>query len=203
MAKPAMTIAGKQEMSAETFPVLNPATGQIAAQVPECSSELLDAAVTSAHEARNSWLADPAARVSVLNDIAARVEANLKELSVLITEEQGKPLHEAEDELGGAVGDLRYYAGLTVPADTVADTGELLVQVLRRPMGAVAAITPWNFPLGTAVSKLAPALAAGYTVVLKPSPIPRCRACASGKWSRTRCRPGCSISSAAATPWVR
>jgi acyl-CoA reductase-like NAD-dependent aldehyde dehydrogenase len=170
MAKLAMTIAGKQETSAETFPVLNPATGQIAAQVPECSPGLLDAAVTSAHEARNSWLAEPAARASVLNDIATRVEANLKELSALITEEQGKPLHEAEDELNGAVGDLRYYAGLTVPTDTVADTGELLVQVLRRPMGTVAAITPWNFPLGTAVSKLAPALAAGCTVVLKPSP---------------------------------
>jgi acyl-CoA reductase-like NAD-dependent aldehyde dehydrogenase len=59
---------------------------------------------------------------------------------------------------------------LIVPVDTVADTDDLLVQVLRRPMGVVAAITPWNFPLGTAMSKLAPALAAGCTVVLKPSP---------------------------------
>ncbi len=103
-------------------------------------------------------------------DIAARLESNLEELAALITEEQGKPLQEARDELGGAVGDLRYYAGLRLPVDTVSDTDDLIVQVLRRPMGAVAAITPWNFPLGTAMSKLAPALAAGCTVVLKPSP---------------------------------
>jgi acyl-CoA reductase-like NAD-dependent aldehyde dehydrogenase len=165
-----MTIAGKSEASKETFPVLNPANGQLIADVPECTQELLDAAVTSANEAREPWLADPAARSSALLDIAARVEGNLEELAALITEEQGKPLHEAKDELGGAVGELRYYAGLNVPVDTVADTDDLFVQVLRRPVGAIAAITPWNFPLGTAMAKLAPALAAGCTVVLKPSP---------------------------------
>jgi acyl-CoA reductase-like NAD-dependent aldehyde dehydrogenase len=170
MVNLAMTITGKQETSRETFPVFNPASGQMIAQAPECTPELLGAAVVSAHQARESWLADPAARASVLKDIAGHVEANLEELAALITEEQGKPLHEAEDELSGAVGDLRYYAELNVPVDTVADTGELLVQVLRPPVGTVAAITPWNFPLGTAVSKLAPALAAGCTVVLKPSP---------------------------------
>jgi acyl-CoA reductase-like NAD-dependent aldehyde dehydrogenase len=165
-----MTISGKPEASKETFPVLNPANGQLIAHAPECTPELLDAAVTSADEAREPWLADPAARSSALLEIAARVEGNLDELAALITEEQGKPLHEAKDELGGAVGDLRYYAGLNVPVDTVADTDDLVVQVLRRPVGAIAAITPWNFPLGTAMSKLAPALAAGCTIVLKPSP---------------------------------
>ncbi|MDX6336756.1 MAG: hypothetical protein QOG05_4096 [Streptosporangiaceae bacterium] len=165
-----MTIAGKSEASKETFPVLNPANGQLIAYAPECTPELLDAAVMSANEAREPWLADPAARSSALLDIAARVEGNVDELAALITEEQGKPLHEAKDELGAAVGDLRYYAGLNVPVDTVADTDDLFVQVLRRPIGAIAAITPWNFPLGTAMSKLAPALAAGCTVVLKPSP---------------------------------
>jgi acyl-CoA reductase-like NAD-dependent aldehyde dehydrogenase len=165
-----MTIAGKSETSKETFPVLNPANGQLIAQAPECPPELLDAAVTSANEAREPWLADPALRSSALLEIAARVEGNLEELAALITEEQGKPLHEAKEELEGAAGDLRYYAGLYLPVDTVADTDELVVQVLRRPMGVIAAITPWNFPLGTAMSKLAPALAAGCTVVLKPSP---------------------------------
>lgn len=165
-----MTIAGKPEASKETFPVLNPANGQLIAHAPECTPELLDAAVTSANEAWEPWLTEPAARSSALLDIAARVEVNLEELAKLITEEQGKPLHEAKDELGAAVGDLRYYAGLNMPVDTVADTDDLFVQVLRRPVGTIAAITPWNFPLGTAVSKLAPALAAGCTVVLKPSP---------------------------------
>jgi acyl-CoA reductase-like NAD-dependent aldehyde dehydrogenase len=165
-----MTIAGKPERSKGKFPVLNPANGQLIANAPECTPELLDAAVTSANEAREPWLADPAARSSALLVIAATVEGNLEELAALITEEQGKPLHEAKDELGAAVGDLRYYAGLNLPVDTVADTDDLFVQVLRRPIGTTAAITPWNFPLGTAMSKLAPALAAGCTVVLKPSP---------------------------------
>jgi len=165
-----MTIAGKPEASKETFPVLNPANGQLIAHAPECTPELLDAAVTSANEAWEPWLTEPAARSSALLDIAARVEVNLEELAKLITEEQGKPLHEAKDELGAAVGDLRYYAGLNMPVDTVADQDDLFVQVLRRPIGTIAAITPWNFPLGTAMSKLAPALAAGCTVVLKPSP---------------------------------
>ncbi len=165
-----MTVAGKPEVCEATFPVLNPANGQVIGHAPECTADLLNVAVVSAQEARERWAADPAARSSVLLDIAARLEGNLDELAALITDEQGKPLHEAKDELGGAVGELRYYAGLSLPVDTVSDTDDLIVQVLRRPMGPVAAITPWNFPLGTAISKLAPALAAGCTVVLKPSP---------------------------------
>jgi acyl-CoA reductase-like NAD-dependent aldehyde dehydrogenase len=165
-----MTIAGRPAVSPETFPVLNPANGQVIGNAPECTADLLDAAVTSAYEAREFWRADPAVRSSVLLDMAAQLESSLDELAGLITEEQGKPLHEAKDELGDAVGDIRYYAGLSLPVDTVSDTDDRIVQVLRRPIGSVAAITPWNFPVGTAVSKVAPALAAGCTVVLKPSP---------------------------------
>jgi acyl-CoA reductase-like NAD-dependent aldehyde dehydrogenase len=170
MLEPTMTIAGKPETGREAFPVLNPANGQVIGHAPECSADLLDAAVTSAHQAAESWRADPSARSSALLDIAARLERSLGEFAALITEEQGKPLREAREELEAAVGDLRYYAGLSLPVDTVGDTDDLIVQVLRRPMGPVAAITPWNFPVGTAMSKLAPALAAGCTVVLKPSP---------------------------------
>src|SRR5580692_6814799 len=100
-----MTIAGKSETSKVTFPVLNPANGQLIAGAPECPPEMLDAAVTSANEAREPWLADPALRSSALLEIAARVEGNLEELAALITEEQGKPLHEAKEELEGAAGD--------------------------------------------------------------------------------------------------
>ena len=186
----AMTIAGGPQRSKETFPVLNPANGQVIAQAPECTPELLDSAITSAHEARESWHADPAARSAGLMDIAAAIETNLDELAALITEEQGKPLHEAADELNGAVGDLRYYAQLSVPTDTVADTDDLVVQVLRRPMGVVAAITPWNFPVGTAVSKIAPALAAGCPIVLKPSPYTPLSTLRLGELIRTALPPG-------------
>src|SRR5580658_7916806 len=120
-----MTIAGQAQTSKETFPVLNPANAQVIAEAPECTPELLDAAVTSAHEAHESWLADPAARSSVLMDISATAESNLDELAALITEEQGKPLHEAKGELSGTISDLRYYAELNLPVDTVADTDDL------------------------------------------------------------------------------
>jgi acyl-CoA reductase-like NAD-dependent aldehyde dehydrogenase len=168
--EPTMTIAGKAEAGRETFPVLNPANGQVIGNAPECSADLLDAAVASAHEARQSWIADPAARSSALLEIADKLESNLEELAALITLEQGKPLHEARDELSAAAGDARYYSGLSLPVETISDNGERIVQVLRQPVGPVAAITPWNFPVGTAISKLSPALAAGATVVLKPSP---------------------------------
>lgn len=72
--------------------------GAGAVRAPECSPEILDVAVTAAHETRESWLADPAARSSALTDIAAIIEKNLEERATLITTEQGKPLHEARDE---------------------------------------------------------------------------------------------------------
>src|SRR5271165_661492 len=105
-----MTIAGKPEMCKESFPVLNPANSEVIGQAPECTADLLDAAVASAHEARESWQADQAARSSALIDIAARLENNLGDFAALITAEQGKPLHEAEGEVSGAIGDVRYYA---------------------------------------------------------------------------------------------
>jgi acyl-CoA reductase-like NAD-dependent aldehyde dehydrogenase len=84
--------------------------------------------------------------------------------------EEGKPLRESRSELGDVVNDLRYFSTLAVPAEIVRDDERTAVRVLRRPVGPVAAITPWNFPLGTAIAKIAPALSAGCTVVLKPSP---------------------------------
>ena len=170
MLDPTMTIAGKPQLCKETFPVFNPANGEVIGRAPECTPDLLDMAIASANEAAESWRADGAARSSTLLSVAAALEGNLEEFAALITEEQGKPLREAREELEAAVGDLRYYAGLSLPIDTVGDTDDLIVQVIRRPMGPIAAITPWNFPVGTAMSKLAPALAAGCTVVLKPSP---------------------------------
>ncbi len=112
-------------------------------------------------------------------------------------------MHEAKDELSGAVGDVRYYAGLSLPVETVSDTDERIVQVLRQPMGPVAAITPWNFPVGTAISKLAPALAAGCTVVLKPSPYTPLSSLRFGELVADALPRECSTSSAATTPSAR
>lgn len=165
-----MTIEGTAVTSDVRYVVEDPANGEALAEAPECSQAQLDRAMGAATEALASWSGDAAQRRRVLEGIAAVVEANLAELTSLITAEQGKPLFEARAELGDVVGDLRYFARLELPEELLWDDGLRTVKVLRRPVGPVAAITPWNFPLGTAVAKIAPALAAGCTVVLKPSP---------------------------------
>ena len=81
MLEPTMTIAGKPAVGKETFPVVNPANGEVIGNAPECTADLLDVAVTSAHTARESWQADPSARSSVLLDLAAKIENNLEELA--------------------------------------------------------------------------------------------------------------------------
>jgi acyl-CoA reductase-like NAD-dependent aldehyde dehydrogenase len=165
-----MTVGGSPAAAAATYPVENPATGEVLAEAPECSLEQLDEAMRAAAEAFTAWSSDAGQRRHGLEALAGTVEANLDELADLITSEQGKPLAEARGELGDVVNDLRYFATLELPDEVVRDDRRSAVKVLRRPVGPVAAITPWNFPLGTAVAKIAPALAAGCTMVLKPSP---------------------------------
>jgi acyl-CoA reductase-like NAD-dependent aldehyde dehydrogenase len=105
-----------------------------------------------------------------LNLAADAVLAAVDDLAPVLTAEQGKPLACARDEVAIAADYLRYYADLPLPREVLQDDDEAFVEILRRPVGVVAAITPWNFPLASALCKVAPALAAGNTVVLKPSP---------------------------------
>src|SRR6185437_14244682 len=97
-------------------------------------------------------------------------EASTYELAHLLTAEQGKPTREALAEVGAAVAWLRHFADLPLERQLLRETARARVEVVRRPLGVVAAITPWNFPIALAVWKLAPALRAGNTMVLKPSP---------------------------------
>jgi acyl-CoA reductase-like NAD-dependent aldehyde dehydrogenase len=165
-----MTIGGEPARAAAAFDVDDPATGEIVASAPECSRDQLDRAMRSAMEAMPDWQSDQAARRAALGALAAEVEASRDELALIITTEQGKPLSESRSELADAVSDLRYFADLEIPADVLGDGSRAAVTVLRRPVGPVAAITPWNFPLGTAIAKIAPGLGAGCTMVVKPSP---------------------------------
>ena len=96
--------------------------------------------------------------------------ASAAELAPVLTAEQGKPLADANIEVFGAAIWCQYFANLETPAQVIQDDDEALVEVVRRPLGVVAAITPWNFPLILAFWKIAPALLAGNTLVLKPSP---------------------------------
>jgi acyl-CoA reductase-like NAD-dependent aldehyde dehydrogenase len=166
----AMTIDGQAVPAEQTFGVINPATGEVFAQAPECTREQLDAALESAHKAQLSWKTDAAARTGALLAAADAVDAAAKELGPLLTAEQGKPVAQAIGEAKGVALWLRHFAQLDLPREVIQDDERVFAEVVRRPVGVVAAITPWNFPLSMAAWKFAPALRAGNTVVVKPSP---------------------------------
>ncbi|QXJ27031.1 aldehyde dehydrogenase family protein [Actinomadura graeca] len=165
-----MTIDGAAVPARDTFGVIDPATGQVAERAPEASAEQLDAAMRAAQAAFPAWRRDEAARRAALLTASEVMFARAEELGRIITLEQGKPLSDATMEVTGAGVWLKYHAGLEMPSEVIQDDETALVEVVRRPMGVVAAITPWNYPLLLAVWKIAPALLAGNTVVLKPSP---------------------------------
>jgi acyl-CoA reductase-like NAD-dependent aldehyde dehydrogenase len=165
-----MTIDGQAAPTAATFDVLNPATNEVYAQAPECSKEQLDAAMESASKAYRDWKADEGVRRDALRQAAAVLLGASGDLAPVLTGEQGKPLSDANLEIFAAGMWLQYYADLEVPREVIQDDDSAFVEVVRRPLGVVAAITPWNFPVTLASWKIAPALLAGNTLVLKPSP---------------------------------
>jgi acyl-CoA reductase-like NAD-dependent aldehyde dehydrogenase len=170
MAEFVMTVGGDTVPAAGSFGVVNPATGEVFAEAPECTPEQLDAAFEAAAKAQPQWRSDEAARRRVLLAIAEVLMAQAGDLAPTLTTEQGKPLADANVEAFGAAIWCQYYANLETPPQVIQDDARALVEVVRRPLGVVAAITPWNFPLTLAFWKIAPALLAGNTVVLKPSP---------------------------------
>jgi acyl-CoA reductase-like NAD-dependent aldehyde dehydrogenase len=165
-----MTIDGKSVPGDSTFGVINPATGQVFAQAPECSRAQLDAAMASASAAFKPWSRDIAKRRAALLACGEAIKARIGELAPILTQEQGKPLAKATEELFGGAVWFQYTASLEIPVEVIADTDASRIEVRRRPYGVVGAITPWNFPVLLAIWKIAPALLAGNTIVLKPSP---------------------------------
>lgn len=172
-----MTIAGQpagttaNTASNPPLALTNPATGDVFAHAPDCTAEQLDQAVAAAAHAQPAWAATALAeRRALLGAIAGTLMAHLDELAALLTREQGKPLPRAVEELQLSAYWCAETAKLDLPTETLADDAQSLVQLQRLPLGVVGAIVPWNFPVAMAVFKLAPALLAGNTVVLKPSP---------------------------------
>jgi acyl-CoA reductase-like NAD-dependent aldehyde dehydrogenase len=165
-----MTIDGQAAPTAGTFDVLNPASNDVYAQAPECSKEQLDAAMESSSKAYRDWKADEGARRDALRQAAAILLGASQDLAPVLTAEQGKPLSDANLEIFAAGMWLQYYAELELPREVIQDDDSAFVEVVRRSLGVVAAITPWNFPVTLASWKIAPALLAGNTMVLKPSP---------------------------------
>jgi acyl-CoA reductase-like NAD-dependent aldehyde dehydrogenase len=165
-----LTIDGKSVSAEQGFGVVNPATGRVFAQAPECTRAQLDTAMESARAAFGPWSRDEARRREALVRCSEALQARMAELAPILTQEQGKPLARANEELGGAAVWFQYTASLEIPVEVVQDDENVRIEVRRRPYGVVGAITPWNYPVMLAVWKIAPALLAGNTVVLKPSP---------------------------------
>jgi acyl-CoA reductase-like NAD-dependent aldehyde dehydrogenase len=165
----AMSIDGAAVAAQQTFGVIDPATGQVFADAPECTRQQLGDAMAAA-AAAGDWGQDDQARVAALRQAADAVAAAQPDLAPILAREQGKPLQAAAFEVAETARWLSASADLETPREVVQDDERGYATVERRPLGVVAAITPWNFPLLLAGWKLGPALRAGNTVVLKPSP---------------------------------
>ncbi|MFU8814613.1 MAG: aldehyde dehydrogenase family protein [Pseudomonadales bacterium] len=159
-------VAGDQVMD-----VVNPATETVIASCPRASEAQLDAAVAAAKAAFPAWSQTPIdERKRVVNAIADAIEANGAELAQLLTQEQGKPLADATGEVYGMAAFCRYFTSLDLPVRVLEDSTAKRVEAHRKPLGVVAAIVPWNFPLILMAFKLPPALIAGNTLIVKPAP---------------------------------
>ncbi len=170
-----MIIAGQRvpAASGQWIPVFNPATEALIAAVPRAAPADVDRAVAAADAAFRTWSRLPAAeRGGLLQAAARRIAARAEDLARLLTAEQGKPLDEARKEIGEVVRTFRYYAGAAVTAlGEIAPTDSATTKslVFKFPVGVVAAIGPWNYPVSLLAWKIGPALAAGCTLVVKPA----------------------------------
>jgi acyl-CoA reductase-like NAD-dependent aldehyde dehydrogenase len=154
-----------------TLTVLEPATERVLAELPRAGAEEADAAVARAKAAYPGWRdVSPPDRARLLHRLADALTDRQEELAVLEARNAGKPIGDARGEMAMVADTFRYYAA--APERTLGDTIPVaggVAMTFREPLGVVALITPWNFPLTIASWKLAPALAAGNAVVLKPA----------------------------------
>ncbi|MDQ3964722.1 MAG: aldehyde dehydrogenase family protein [Actinomycetota bacterium] len=173
---PKMTIDGKSvdAVSGKTFAVYDPSTGEVLTEVPEAGVPDVDNAVASARAAFDDrrWSGlRPGKRTEVLFKIADLIKRNINELAQIEALDSGKPLPLASGEMWAASECFRYFAGwpTKIYGETNPTEDDLFVYTLREPVGVVGGIVPWNFPLINASWKVAPALAFGNTIVLKPA----------------------------------
>ena len=161
--------------SGKTFDTVNPATGQVLTQVAEGDREDVDRAVAAARRTfdEGKWSGmDARKRGKLLFAIADALEARADELARLETMDNGKPVREARMfDVEGAIECFRYYAGWAdkIDGDVIPVPGPFLNYTRREPIGVCGQIIPWNYPIQMAAWKVAPALACGNTVVLKPA----------------------------------
>lgn len=165
--------AWRASASGQVIPVQDPATEEVIDTVPAGNADDVRAAVDAASAAFREWRRISAGeRAEMLHEVAAKLTAKTEELATLLTREGGKPLVENRDEMSWSAACFRYYAelgrntrGRVIPSIEPSQ----LALVLKEPYGVVGAIVPWNYPILLMTWKVAPALAAGNTVVIKPS----------------------------------
>jgi succinate-semialdehyde dehydrogenase / glutarate-semialdehyde dehydrogenase len=165
-------IDGQWRASASRFPVFNPATQEVIAEVPNLGAAETEEAIAAAHAAMPAWAGRPAKeRAAILRAWYELMMADLDRLALLITLEGGKPLAEAKGEAAYGASFAEWFAeeakrayGRTIPTTTPSRR----YITIKQPVGVCAAVTPWNFPMAMITRKAAPALAAGCAIVLKP-----------------------------------
>ena len=159
--------------SRKMIQVVNPATEEVISEVPQATEEDVQAAVDAAYEAQKSWAKIPAIqRAGYLRELAQLVSENLELFAQTTAEENGKLIGQARDEAGWLPEYINYYAGMArhIKGEIItSDRPNENIFLYKRPIGVVAGIMPWNFPLFLIGRKMAPALIAGDTVILKPS----------------------------------
>ena len=160
--------------SGKTFAVHNPSTGEEIARVAKADTPDVDRAVRAAHRAfeEGPWShLRPPERARYLFTVARLIRERLEEIAALETRNVGKPIRDSRDEVGAAADCFEYYAGAVprIYGETIPVASPGLDFTLREPIGVVALIVPWNFPFIMGAWKVAPALAAGNTVILKPA----------------------------------
>lgn len=166
-----MLVDGALHSGCGEIDVVNPATGQVFARACRADADLLNAAVAAAKLAAGQWgKLTFSQRGEVVTRLADALTAHFDDLLSLLVREQGKPIAQAADEVGGSIAVLRYFAGLALEEETLVDSPVEKVIRHRTPLGVVAAIAPWNFPVLLMLMKVAPALMAGNSVVCKPAP---------------------------------
>jgi acyl-CoA reductase-like NAD-dependent aldehyde dehydrogenase len=166
-----LLIDGELVDGAAELDVLNPATGRSLAAAPRADAAQAEQAIAAAKRAFPAWSKRTfAGRRVLIEKLADAIEAQIDTFARLLTQEQGKPLDQAKGEILGSIGAFRYYAAQTLEPRTLRENDKERIVEQRYPLGVVAAIAPWNFPLLMVALKLAPALITGNCVIAKPAP---------------------------------
>ena len=171
--KQACLINGEWVTTSDSLEVDNPATGEVIATIPQLDADAVNQAVTAANDAFKLWRKiTPAERGELVRKWYELMVEHTDELATIMTTEQGKPLAEAKGEIAYAASYVKWFAeeAMRINGEILpAGTPDTQIRVSRDPVGVCAAITPWNFPAAMITRKVAPALAAGCTIIVKPA----------------------------------